>query len=745
MHLGAFAGSQPGGARVLVLGARAVSAADVEGNEYTTYVVRCAYVEDGGRVSWEVRRRYQDFFMLHAKLRRYGAVAASLPGRHPFAKLASVVRHREVELHLYLQAILDHCNDKQCSYLAKFLQVQKNLPRYQERVQSAGGAGHRGMGEFGSGEGRGRSPKGAAVGRGRAQSLPRGFGKRTREVVDGVPRSSLHARDDSSAEFSRVFQESGRLMDADEAGTGGDGEPTLSFAQWDEGRRRRQQRVARVLGADEAGLTQNECGVCSGADDGGHTTGAASTAAQGQIGEATARQQQMILQRLRHRRGVGSDSDGQASADPDAAGGGGNELAGIGLFFVQRFAEGTCEVDEVVAGGAAQKSRRIKVGDVLRSVDGRPVAGLDLVDIRHLIIGQAGSPVVLEFSRKISAAARRPLVVGRGESSDEETLSGDEGDILMVRRTPRSRRRGTGEGENDGVGGEERELYFEVQLVRGIALATGDHVLAEEGPSPADGEAQEARFENAYCVTSALRPAPASEMHAPPAAARKLLLQRPDGGEGGDAAGGSARQRPKVRAGAVEEGGGDAGSSSSAQALSYRSTVVANLSGRLSWSGEDEMAGVSDARVRQPASPASPVSPPPVLHAAPVSVSAKGCEGGQGGGHAGKTGVASVEEVCEWLGSIDLSEFASVFRSNKIDGEMLGDLSEADLECDFGMTNKYHRRRLLSKRILWQPGASSAALPAGDTARTGRADVRRGPSASTTPTPHGTHGEAGCS
>ena len=173
-----------------MLGARAASAADVEGNEYTTYVVRCAYVEDGGRVSWEVRRRYQDFFMLHAKLRRYGAVAASLPVRHPFAKLASVVRHREVELHLYLQAILDHCNDKQCSYLAKFLQVQKNLPRYQERVQTAGGAGHRGMCNSGNGEGRGRSPKGAAVGRGRAQSLPRGFGKRTREVVDGVPRSS---------------------------------------------------------------------------------------------------------------------------------------------------------------------------------------------------------------------------------------------------------------------------------------------------------------------------------------------------------------------------------------------------------------------------------------------------------------------------------------------------------------------------------------------------------------------------
>ena len=156
------------------------------------------------------------------------------------------------------------------------------------------------------------------------------------------------------------------------------------------------------------------------------------------------------------------------------------------------------------------------------------------------------------------------------------------------------------------------------------------------------------------------------------------------------------------------------------------------------------MAGTCDARVRQLASPASPVSPPAVLHAAPVSAGPEGCEGGQGGGRAGQTGVASVEEVCEWLGSIHLSEFASMFRANKIDGEMLGDLSEADLECDFGMTNKYHRRRLMSKRILWQPGASSAAVPAGDTARTRRADLHLEPSASTAPTPDGTHGEAGC-
>ena len=50
-------------------------------------------------------------------------------------------------------------------------------------------------------------------------------------------------------------------------------------------------------------------------------------------------------------------------------------VAGIGLFFVQR-EKGLCVVDEVVAGGAADSSGRISVGDVLLSVDGRPVDGV---------------------------------------------------------------------------------------------------------------------------------------------------------------------------------------------------------------------------------------------------------------------------------------------------------------------------------------------------------------------------------
>ena len=121
---------------LFVSAARATAAADEEGNEYTTYVIQCSYVENGGRVSWEVKRRYTDFHTLHMKLKRYGAVVAELPSRSPFAKMASVVRSRELGLQEYLQAVLNHCNDKQCSYLTKFLQVQKNLPSYGERVRT---------------------------------------------------------------------------------------------------------------------------------------------------------------------------------------------------------------------------------------------------------------------------------------------------------------------------------------------------------------------------------------------------------------------------------------------------------------------------------------------------------------------------------------------------------------------------------------------------------------------------------
>lgn len=48
-----------------------------------------------------------------------------------------------------------------------------------------------------------------------------------------------------------------------------------------------------------------------------------------------------------------------------------------------------------------------------------------------------------------------------------------------------------------------------------------------------------------------------------------------------------------------------------------------------------------------------------------------------------------------YCAGMDLGEYADAFCANKIDGEMLLDLTESDLMEDFGMTNKYHRRCIM--------------------------------------------------
>ena len=49
---------------------------------------------------------------------------------------------------------------------------------------------------------------------------------------------------------------------------------------------------------------------------------------------------------------------------------------------------------------------------------------------------------------------------------------------------------------------------------------------------------------------------------------------------------------------------------------------------------------------------------------------------------------------------MELGEYASIFRENKIDGVMLLGLNEEDLADNFGMRNKYHRLRFLTKRSI---------------------------------------------
>jgi hypothetical protein len=74
---------------------------------------------------------------------------------------------------------------------------------------------------------------------------------------------------------------------------------------------------------------------------------------------------------------------------------------------------------------------------------------------------------------------------------------------------------------------------------------------------------------------------------------------------------------------------------------------------------------------------------------------------------------ASVDQVCDWLVGMELGEYRDIFHANKIDWEMLQELEEEDLVNDFGMANKYHRRRFLAKRSLYSlPLSPSLSAPA---------------------------------
>jgi len=632
-------------AGLFVSATRATTAFDGEGNEYTAYVLRCSYVEKGARVSWEVERRYNDFFTLHTKLKRYGTVVAELPSRNPFAKMASVMRSRENGLQVYVQAVLNHCNDKQCNYLAKFLRVQKNLPTYQEKVLAENAAvlptamqRHSATNVTDEDGQRGRKTASTSAATRRAKSMPRGFGKRSRHVVEGVPRSSLYARDDSSAEFSSLFKTRGQ---GDGHSTDGE-EP--SFSSWEEGRRRRQARVAEVV----------ECGLCRTEDKDGTLVGAH---ARPHIGESTARQQLKILEQMRLKREqqVADSNVCIASSTNVCIPSSTSELAGIGLFFVQR-QEGTCVVDEVVGGGAAESSGRINVGDVLLCVDGRAVVGLELAAIRQLIIGRPGTGVTLDFSRRLSST-RRPRF-GLDDSSDEETMSGND-DVMVLRRRQR---------EECGRDSEEMETYFVVRIIRKVQLRL--HVDSDEGPSPSKHAAEDAAEDAAASPPKMMLSLPSTR------AAGQGLKDT-----GRTALGAEDRVRDTAVAQmtvllphdskAEAEGEGDAASCSSAQSLSHRSTVVANLSGHSSGDDDNASGLVVQNRASAPATP----------------------------NIADKMAVASVDQVCEWLDEIELSEYQPMFRANKIDGEMLQDISEDDLMSEyFRMTNKYHRRRLLGKR-----------------------------------------------
>jgi len=82
-------------------------------------------------------------------------------------------------------------------------------------------------------------------------------------------------------------------------------------------------------------------------------------------------------------------------ASPDDGG-----LAGVGLFFQQL--EGDTDrvyVKNILSGQSADREGTVQVNDEIEEVDGQPVTGAQLAELRAKILGEIGTFVTLKFSR----------------------------------------------------------------------------------------------------------------------------------------------------------------------------------------------------------------------------------------------------------------------------------------------------------------------------------------------------------
>ena len=76
-------------------------------------------------------------------------------------------------------------------------------------------------------------------------------------------------------------------------------------------------------------------------------------------------------------------------------------MAGVGLLIEQEDGSDDVVVTEVKSGGAAGKEGSVKAGDMLLSVDGRPVAGMHMPYIFKIVAGPLGSTVTLGLRRSL--------------------------------------------------------------------------------------------------------------------------------------------------------------------------------------------------------------------------------------------------------------------------------------------------------------------------------------------------------
>mmetsp|Transcript_15598 Transcript_15598/g.24255 ORF Transcript_15598/g.24255 Transcript_15598/m.24255 type:complete len:150 (+) Transcript_15598:153-602(+) len=80
-----------------------------------------------------------------------------------------------------------------------------------------------------------------------------------------------------------------------------------------------------------------------------------------------------------------------------------SDKVGIGAYFQKSKTDPSgLSVKSLLSGSPAQTCNRIKVGDIIMSVDGMEVYGKKLAELAEVLLGPPGSPVTLKFKESKS-------------------------------------------------------------------------------------------------------------------------------------------------------------------------------------------------------------------------------------------------------------------------------------------------------------------------------------------------------
>ncbi len=85
---------------------------------------------------------------------------------------------------------------------------------------------------------------------------------------------------------------------------------------------------------------------------------------------------------------------------------------GVGLSLVPR-SDGSIAVKAIAPGSSAQLSGRIQVGDILLAVENQPCKGMDIVDLRPMIVGAHETQVNMTFRDPLSRQPSFTLTLKR--------------------------------------------------------------------------------------------------------------------------------------------------------------------------------------------------------------------------------------------------------------------------------------------------------------------------------------------